>query len=109
LSRTEHSLAGDTILDFHLAARDGRKMTINVDYSFNPSHQRVMVGAWLQGEVSSGYVPVFVPDQPQGTAPLEMTVNNAGSSRGIEIFLYESGRPAEKFARRVFPYETHFD
>jgi hypothetical protein len=109
MSRTENSLAGDAIKQFRVVEMRGRTMVIEVDYQFNPQHGgKVMVGAWLCG-VSSGYVPTFVPSSPEGTARLQMSVNESGTSKEIQIFLYEWGRPGEVFARRTFFYQMRFD
>ena len=109
LSRTEYSLTGDAIVQFRVIELTGRNMTIEVDYKFNRQHgEKVMVGAWLKG-VTSGYVPAFVPSNTEGTARLRMSANESGVSREIEIFLYEWGRPAEPFARRVFTHQMRFD
>ncbi len=108
LSKTEHSLAGDAIVHFRVDKIDGRKMTIAVDYKFNPQHgDKVFAGAWLQG-VSSGFTPSVVPSPGQGTALIPLTIDGPGTSTNIEIFLYEFGRP-ERFAYRLFPYRMRFE
>jgi hypothetical protein len=109
LSQTAYSLPGDAIVYFRITEIQGRKLTVDVDYRYNEQHgQKVMVGAWLKG-VSSGYAPIFLPSMQQGTARLQMSVNEPGTSTDIDIFLYEYGRPAEPFARRVFPYQMRFE
>jgi hypothetical protein len=109
LSRTEYSLPGDAILHFRVAEIRGRDMTIEVDYRFNAQHgEKVMVGARLKG-VASGYKPTFVPSRLEGTARLQMIASGAGTSKDIQIFLYEWGRPAEPFAERTFPYQMRFE
>ncbi|MFN8459701.1 MAG: hypothetical protein U0401_34485, partial [Anaerolineae bacterium] len=97
------------ILHFRIAAIEGRDLTLEVDYHYNTQHgDKVMVGAWLHG-VASGYQPVFVPSLGEGTARLQMSVSEPGMSTGLDIFLYEWGRPAEPFARRSFPYQMRFE
>lgn len=109
LSKTAYSLAGDAILHFRVVEIRGRDMTIEVDYHYNAQHgERVMVGAHLKG-VSSGYVPTFVPAVREGAARIQMSANEPGMSTDIDIFLYEYGRPAERFAQRTFPYQMRFE
>ncbi len=109
LSKTEYSLPGDAIFHFRVIEVQGRNLTIEVDYRCNSQHgQKVMAGAWLKG-VPSGYNPAFVSSHPEGTTQLQLSVNEAGTSEDIEIFLYEWGRPSEPFAKRTFPYQMHFD
>jgi hypothetical protein len=109
LSRTEASLPGDAILHFRIAEIQGRDLTVEIDYHYNAQHgDKVMVGAWLHG-VASGYQPVFVPSPLEGTAQLQMSVSEPGMSTGLDIFLYEWGRPAEPFAQRTFPYQMRFE
>jgi len=84
-------------------------MAIEVDYRYNEQHgQKVMVGAKLNG-IGSGYKITYVPSHLQGTVLLQMRVEKPGNSEEIEIFLYEHGRPAESFARRVFPFQMRFE
>ena len=109
LSRTEYSLSKDAIVHFRVVEIQGRKLTIEIDYQYNSKHgEKVMVGAWLKG-VSSGYLPAYVPTKNEGTARIQITVNEPGTSTDVDIFLYEWGRPAEQFARRVFPYQMRFE
>lgn len=109
LSRTEYSLPGDALLHFRVADIRGRELTIEVDYRFNAQHgEKVMIGARLKG-VASGYIPTFVPSGLEGTARLQMSAREAGTSTDIEIFLYEWGRPAEPFVLRTFPYRMRFE
>jgi cytoskeletal protein RodZ len=109
LSRTEYSLPGDAIVHFRVVEIRGRELSLDVDYRVNAQHgEKVMVGARLKG-VSSGYTPTYVPTRQEGTARLQMSANEAGTSSDIEIFLYEWGRPAEPLARRTFPYQMRFE
>lgn len=109
LSRTEASLPGDAIEHFRVVEMQGRNLNIAVDYHYNTQHgDKVMVGAWLHG-VASGYQPAFVPSTEVGTAQLQVSVSEPGISTGIDIFLYEWGRPAEPFAQRSFPYQMRFE
>jgi hypothetical protein len=81
-------------------------MTIEVDYRYNSQHgQEVYIGAWLQG-VRSGYKPALVPSVGEGTARLAMSVDEAGASTDIDIFLYEQYQ--DPFARRVLPFPWTF-
>jgi hypothetical protein len=99
-------IPGDTIFDFHVVNSQADALTIDVDYRYDSSHQSVILGAWLHGDVTGGYQPTPLTSQigGKGTGRIAMTIEGKGKSSYLQLFLYEALRPAEPFACRFFPY-----
>lgn len=100
------TMTGDAINHIRVSKSEGRRITFEVDYRFNPAHGTCYVAGVLvnNGENLGASYTISPLWESSGTAQVTLSLSRPTQVTSAVLYLFEHGKPADPFIAKETPF-----